>query len=111
HRGSEHAHRERGHARRPGRRHLPAQRRSHRGGGGGAGAHRPVGDRGGLPRGLARRSAWWRGRVSGPIVTGGRYWRMITITEKAAGKVKEIAEAENLNGQGLRLRVVGGGCA
>ncbi len=36
---------------------------------------------------------------------------MITITEKAAGKVKEIAEAENLQGQGLRLRVVGGGCA
>ena len=36
---------------------------------------------------------------------------MITITEKAAAKVKEIAEAENLLGQGLRLRVVGGGCA
>jgi iron-sulfur cluster insertion protein len=36
---------------------------------------------------------------------------MITITEKAALKVKEIAEAENLLGQGLRLRVMGGGCA
>jgi iron-sulfur cluster insertion protein len=36
---------------------------------------------------------------------------MITITEKAAGKVREIAEAENLMGQGLRLKVVGGGCA
>ena len=36
---------------------------------------------------------------------------MITITEKAAAKVKEIAEAESLAGQGLRLRVVGGGCA
>ncbi|HEY4013695.1 MAG TPA: iron-sulfur cluster insertion protein ErpA [Polyangiaceae bacterium] len=36
---------------------------------------------------------------------------MITITEKAAIKVKEIAEAESLLGQGLRLRVVGGGCA
>src|SRR5208283_4429377 len=36
---------------------------------------------------------------------------MITITEKAALKVKEIAEAEALLGQGLRLRVVGGGCA
>lgn len=36
---------------------------------------------------------------------------MITITEKAASKVKEIAEAESLAGQGLRLRVVGGGCA
>jgi iron-sulfur cluster insertion protein len=36
---------------------------------------------------------------------------MITITDKAAAKVKEIAEAESLAGQGLRLRVVGGGCA
>lgn len=36
---------------------------------------------------------------------------MITITERAAEKVKEIAAAENLEGQGLRLRVVGGGCA
>jgi iron-sulfur cluster insertion protein len=36
---------------------------------------------------------------------------MITITEKAAEKVKEIADAEALGGQGLRLRVVGGGCA
>ena len=36
---------------------------------------------------------------------------MITITEKAAAKVKEIAAAESLEGQGLRLRVVGGGCA
>src|SRR6476646_5252345 len=36
---------------------------------------------------------------------------MITITDKAAAKVKEIAETENLLGQGLRLRVVGGGCA
>ncbi|WP_394827488.1 iron-sulfur cluster insertion protein ErpA [Pendulispora albinea] len=36
---------------------------------------------------------------------------MITITEKAATKVKEIASAEALEGQGLRLRVVGGGCA
>jgi iron-sulfur cluster insertion protein len=36
---------------------------------------------------------------------------MITITEKAAEKVKEIAVAETLQGQGLRLRVVGGGCS
>ncbi|WP_437740264.1 iron-sulfur cluster insertion protein ErpA [Sorangium sp. So ce302] len=36
---------------------------------------------------------------------------MITITEKAAEKVMEIATAEELMGQGLRLRVVGGGCA
>ena len=36
---------------------------------------------------------------------------MISITEKAAEKVHEIASAEDLGGQGLRLRVVGGGCA
>jgi iron-sulfur cluster insertion protein len=36
---------------------------------------------------------------------------MIAMTEKAAGKVHEIAEAEGLQGQGLRLRVVGGGCS
>ena len=36
---------------------------------------------------------------------------MITITDKAAEKVREIAEAESLQGQGLRLRVVGGGCS
>ncbi|MDW8249719.1 MAG: iron-sulfur cluster insertion protein ErpA [Myxococcales bacterium] len=36
---------------------------------------------------------------------------MITMTERAAGKVREIAEAENLQGQGLRLRVIGGGCS
>ena len=36
---------------------------------------------------------------------------MITITDKAAAKVKEIAQAESLTEQGLRLRVVGGGCA
>lgn len=36
---------------------------------------------------------------------------MITLTDKAAAKVKEIAEAENLLGQGLRLRVIGGGCS
>jgi iron-sulfur cluster insertion protein len=36
---------------------------------------------------------------------------MITITEKAAVKVKEIASAEALEGQALRLCVKGGGCA
>ena len=36
---------------------------------------------------------------------------MITITDKAAAKVQEIASSENLGGQGLRLRVIGGGCA
>jgi Fe-S cluster assembly iron-binding protein IscA len=32
---------------------------------------------------------------------------MITITELAANKVKEISKAEGLDGQGLRLRVIG----
>jgi iron-sulfur cluster insertion protein len=36
---------------------------------------------------------------------------MISITQVAAEKVKEIAGAEGLEGQGLRLRVIGGGCA
>ena len=36
---------------------------------------------------------------------------MITLTDKAAEKVKEIAEADGLNGQGLRLQVKGGGCS
>jgi iron-sulfur cluster insertion protein len=36
---------------------------------------------------------------------------MISITPLAAEKVKDIAQAEGLNGQGLRLRVIGGGCA
>lgn len=36
---------------------------------------------------------------------------MITVTDKAAAKVLEIAQAEDLMNQGLRLRVVGGGCA
>jgi iron-sulfur cluster insertion protein len=36
---------------------------------------------------------------------------MISITNLAAEKVKEIAGTEGLAGQGLRLRVIGGGCA
>ncbi len=36
---------------------------------------------------------------------------MISITEFAATKVREIADAEGLAGQGLRLRVIGGGCS
>jgi iron-sulfur cluster insertion protein len=35
----------------------------------------------------------------------------ISITENAASKVLEIAAEEGLEGQGLRLRVIGGGCA
>jgi iron-sulfur cluster insertion protein len=36
---------------------------------------------------------------------------MITLTEKAAAKVMEIREAESLGNQGLRVRVLGGGCS
>jgi len=36
---------------------------------------------------------------------------MIRITDNAAKKVLEIASEEDLGGQGLRLRVIGGGCA
>ena len=36
---------------------------------------------------------------------------MISITPLAADKVREISQSEGLNGQGLRLRVIGGGCA
>jgi len=36
---------------------------------------------------------------------------MINITARAAEKVLEIAGDEGLEGQGLRLRVIGGGCA
>lgn len=35
----------------------------------------------------------------------------ISITDNAASKVLEIANEEGLQGQGLRLRVIGGGCA
>ncbi|MCB9666644.1 MAG: iron-sulfur cluster insertion protein ErpA [Myxococcales bacterium] len=36
---------------------------------------------------------------------------MITLTEKAAEKVKAIQRDEGLEEQGLRLRVIGGGCS
>ncbi len=36
---------------------------------------------------------------------------MISITKLAAEKVREVADTEGLAGQGLRLRVIGGGCA
>jgi len=36
---------------------------------------------------------------------------MISLTPIAAQKVREIASSEGLDGQGLRLRVIGGGCA
>ncbi|HXV84007.1 MAG TPA: iron-sulfur cluster assembly accessory protein [Candidatus Binatia bacterium] len=35
----------------------------------------------------------------------------ITLTERAAERIKELVAAENREGQGLRLKVVGGGCS
>lgn len=35
----------------------------------------------------------------------------ITLTERAAARIKELVAAENKEGQGLRLKVVGGGCS
>lgn len=36
---------------------------------------------------------------------------MINITERAADKIKEISEADDLGHTTIRLRVIGGGCA
>jgi len=36
---------------------------------------------------------------------------MLSLTDRAADKVKEIRDAEGLADQGLRVRVIGGGCA
>jgi iron-sulfur cluster insertion protein len=36
---------------------------------------------------------------------------MIILTDKASDKVKEIRSAEDLGDQGLRVRVIGGGCS
>lgn len=36
---------------------------------------------------------------------------LIALTGKAGDKVKEIRDAEDLHGQGLRVRVIGGGCS
>ncbi|MGB7949298.1 MAG: iron-sulfur cluster assembly accessory protein [Candidatus Binatia bacterium] len=35
----------------------------------------------------------------------------ITLTERAAARINELIAAENREGQGLRLKVVGGGCS
>lgn len=35
----------------------------------------------------------------------------VNITDRAAAKIKEIIAAESKEGQGLRLKVVGGGCS
>jgi Fe-S cluster assembly iron-binding protein IscA len=34
---------------------------------------------------------------------------MVSITERAAEKIKQLQAAENKDSQGLRLKVVGGG--
>ena len=36
---------------------------------------------------------------------------MVTVTDKAIGKVKELLVAENKQGYGLRVEVRGGGCS
>jgi iron-sulfur cluster insertion protein len=36
---------------------------------------------------------------------------MIQLSDRARDKVREIQKAENLEGQGLRVRVIGGGCS
>jgi len=35
----------------------------------------------------------------------------VTVTERAAARIKELIAAENRDGQGLRVKVVGGGCS
>lgn len=36
---------------------------------------------------------------------------MITITESAIAKIKEISEAEGIGHSTIRIRIIGGGCA
>ena len=35
----------------------------------------------------------------------------VSVTERAAARIKELAASENREGQGLRVKVVGGGCS
>ena len=35
----------------------------------------------------------------------------VTVTERAASRIKELIATENRDGQGLRVKVVGGGCS
>ena len=35
----------------------------------------------------------------------------VSVTDRAAQRIKELVAAENKEGQGLRLKVVGGGCS
>jgi iron-sulfur cluster insertion protein len=35
----------------------------------------------------------------------------VSVTERAAARIKELVSTENRDGQGLRVKVVGGGCS
>ena len=35
----------------------------------------------------------------------------VSVTDRAAARIKELIDAENRVGQGLRVKVVGGGCS
>ena len=35
----------------------------------------------------------------------------VVLTDRAAARIKEVVTAENREGQGLRVKVVGGGCS
>lgn len=35
----------------------------------------------------------------------------VTVTERAAARINELIQTENRGGQGLRVKVVGGGCS
>ena len=35
----------------------------------------------------------------------------VTVTDRAAARIKELIAADNREGQGLRVKVVGGGCS
>ena len=35
----------------------------------------------------------------------------VVVTDRAAARIKELMNAENRQGQGLRVKVVGGGCS
>ncbi len=61
-----------------------------------------------------RREAPFRVDSGSPMIRRASQKRteiMLSLTDKAADKVKEIRDAEGLGAQGLRVRVIGGGCS
>lgn len=46
-----------------------------------------------------------------PILSAKKDGIMIQVTEKAALKIKEIADSEGIGHYNVRVRVIGGGCA